>query len=448
MGIKYFLNDYKYPLLALALLLLIYGFFLQTNIITGTQLTGFATVTSEPILGSYTTKSCTSTSVSWSKPYTSPSGIGITYTVLYSTYGSSTLKATTTSTSKTLSGLPPTVPYNWQVLACPTGASSLAYCKLTSDKHSFTQRCRPTYPQATPIDCKSAKITWTAPTGGNVPSYMIARDTDSTFASSHYGTTLLLYPNLPGTSTSYTLNGLNPNTQYYVRVYGCMTVNGKALCDYTPSSYATVQTPACATPTCNIRCVSCLTLQNEDCSYSYNYEGCRSSCSCTAQCIGCNRWRQADCREVDNAACWKLCPSPYYWPTTDTAISEYFGGGHRGIDIDGHVGDAVYAITTGTIVNSTTTCASGAETGTSPSIGCQGCGAGAVGNCVKILHTDGMYSVYGHLSTVSVTSGTVLKGDTIGAIGNSGTSYGGHLHLEILSSTGGLLNPCDYLDKC
>ena len=201
-------------------------------------------------------------------------------------------------------------------------------------------------------------------------------------------------------------------------------------------------------PTCNIRCVACLKLQNEDCSYTTNYEGCRSSCSCTAQCIGCNRFRQADCKEVDSSTCWNLCPTPYYWPTSASVISTYFGADHRGIDIDGHIGDPIYAITTGTVVDSKTACQSGGETGNSPSIGCEGCGAGGVGNCVKILHTDGRYSVYGHLASVYKASGSVLKGDIIGTQGNSGTSYGGHLHLEIWSSSGALLNPCDYLDGC
>ena len=388
---------------------------------------------SAPSSLSSSTSSCTGTKFSWSSV-----GSSIKYSVLYLTYGSGEKAASsTTNTYKTVTGFAPGVQYNWRVLACPSTTTSLASCSVSGYK-SFTQRCTLTNLKATVTSCTSAQLTWTAPTGGGASGYYVAYSTSSSFPGSYPYTT---------TSTSYPISGLSANTVYYAKVAAYAIIGGKSF----PGTSSTQQfvTTTCGSPTCNIRCVSCLTLQNEDCSYSYNYEGCRSSCSCSAGCIGCNRWRQADCREVDNAACWKLCPSPYYWPTTDTAVSTYFGeGGHRGIDIDGHVGDAVYAITTGTIMDSRTTCSSGTETGTSPSIGCEGCGAGAVGNCVKILHTDGMYSVYGHLSTVSVTSGTVLKGDTIGAIGNSGTSYGGHLHLEILSSTGGLLNPCDYLDKC
>lgn len=57
------------------------------------------------------------------------------------------------------------------------------------------------------------------------------------------------------------------------------------------------------------------------------------------------------------------------------------------------------------------------------------------GNAVRIQHTDGLVSWYGHLSEVAVQKGdTVRKGSYLGKSGKSGTSAA-HLHLEIRDET-------------
>lgn len=59
------------------------------------------------------------------------------------------------------------------------------------------------------------------------------------------------------------------------------------------------------------------------------------------------------------------------------------------------------------------------------------------GNCVDVFHGnfDGWdwYSRSAHMSTTAVVAegDTVTKGQTLGPIGNTGNSYGAHLHLEI-----------------
>ena len=55
------------------------------------------------------------------------------------------------------------------------------------------------------------------------------------------------------------------------------------------------------------------------------------------------------------------------------------------------------------------------------------------GNMVMVRHSNGIESVYGHLSKLLVKQGETVGVDTVlGYIGNSGVSTGKHLHLEIL----------------
>jgi murein DD-endopeptidase MepM/ murein hydrolase activator NlpD len=57
--------------------------------------------------------------------------------------------------------------------------------------------------------------------------------------------------------------------------------------------------------------------------------------------------------------------------------------------------------------------------------------AGGYGNLVVIRHNNGLETYYGHLSKRMVNPGQEVKaGDTIGLGGNTGRSYGSHLHFE------------------
>jgi murein DD-endopeptidase MepM/ murein hydrolase activator NlpD len=57
---------------------------------------------------------------------------------------------------------------------------------------------------------------------------------------------------------------------------------------------------------------------------------------------------------------------------------------------------------------------------------------GGYGNLVRISHSNGVETWYGHLSRIDVHVGdAVRKGDAVGAVGSTGNSTGPHLHLEV-----------------
>ena len=49
-------------------------------------------------------------------------------------------------------------------------------------------------------------------------------------------------------------------------------------------------------------------------------------------------------------------------------------------------------------------------------------------------HPNGLFSWNGHLSSIARGDGSVAAGDLIGYSGNSGKSYGAHLHYEVRSA--------------
>ena len=68
-----------------------------------------------------------------------------------------------------------------------------------------------------------------------------------------------------------------------------------------------------------------------------------------------------------------------------------------------------------------------------------------LGKFVRIDHDFHTVTLYGHLSRTYVQEGDhVEKGATIGAVGNTGNSFGPHLHYEILVR-GKSVDPGPYL---
>ena len=69
------------------------------------------------------------------------------------------------------------------------------------------------------------------------------------------------------------------------------------------------------------------------------------------------------------------------------------------------------------------------------------------GNCIKIDHGNGYSTLYAHLDRVFVKLGDfVTEGQEIGFMGNTGNSYGAHLHFEVRKDNV-RINPTEYIDK-
>jgi murein DD-endopeptidase MepM/ murein hydrolase activator NlpD len=75
-------------------------------------------------------------------------------------------------------------------------------------------------------------------------------------------------------------------------------------------------------------------------------------------------------------------------------------------------------------------------------------------NAVYVQHPDGSVAWYGHVKKNSLTSkavgASVAKGEYLGVVGSSGISTGPHLHFEVYSSTGTLIDPwggpCNFMN--
>ncbi len=112
-----------------------------------------------------------------------------------------------------------------------------------------------------------------------------------------------------------------------------------------------------------------------------------------------------------------------------------WGRNHNGVDIGGGQGTAIVASRPGTVVTVISSCHPTSS---------WGCGGG-FGNYVTIAHAGGMATIYAHLATVSVGAGQQVEaGQALGTMGNSGNSYGRHLHFEVREA-GAPRNPCGYI---
>lgn len=119
----------------------------------------------------------------------------------------------------------------------------------------------------------------------------------------------------------------------------------------------------------------------------------------------------------------------YQWPVEGKyVVSSNFGicrgSYHRGIDIPAPFGTNIYAADSGTVAEATYHV--------------------SFGNYVLITHENGYATLYAHCSSLLVKPGdTVEKGQTIALVGNTGNSYGCHLHFETYSG-GSLVEPLDF----
>jgi murein DD-endopeptidase MepM/ murein hydrolase activator NlpD len=128
-------------------------------------------------------------------------------------------------------------------------------------------------------------------------------------------------------------------------------------------------------------------------------------------------------------------------PTDNNKMSQdYEGPGkdeHHGIDLVEYEGAPIYAAVGGqviTVVNSF----EGQKLNTD--------GNDTFGNYIVIKDANGVQCFYAHLqqNSIKVSVGDyVIAGQTIGGMGNTGRSFGCHLHFAVYD--GGWKNPHDYL---
>ena len=134
-------------------------------------------------------------------------------------------------------------------------------------------------------------------------------------------------------------------------------------------------------------------------------------------------------------ACGTITDGPvgtvtFVWPSVERYLSGFDYSpetNHRGIDVAGKMGNAIFAADSGVVVYA-------------------GWNDWGYGNVVVIDHGNGWQTLYAHLSTLNVACGSyVYQGDAIAGMGSTGNSSGPHLHYEMLSDEYGKVNPWNFL---
>ncbi|MBW4677759.1 MAG: peptidoglycan DD-metalloendopeptidase family protein [Desmonostoc geniculatum HA4340-LM1] len=99
---------------------------------------------------------------------------------------------------------------------------------------------------------------------------------------------------------------------------------------------------------------------------------------------------------------------------------------HKILDIANSLGTPIVAMNDGVVEDVVGSCR----------VGDKRCGGGW-GNFVLVRHAGGIYTRYCHLSSVTVAKNQpVKKGEVVGKMGDTGYSFGSHLHLDIRKGSG------------
>lgn len=113
---------------------------------------------------------------------------------------------------------------------------------------------------------------------------------------------------------------------------------------------------------------------------------------------------------------YKSIPISFKKPITATITSRFgsrWGTNHKGLDFGAPTGTPIKAAAEGTVTFS-------------------GWNSGGFGYLVIVSHGNGVQTYYGHCSELLCNVGDyVYAGDKIAKVGNTGDSYGSHLHFEI-----------------
>ena len=121
----------------------------------------------------------------------------------------------------------------------------------------------------------------------------------------------------------------------------------------------------------------------------------------------------------------------YVMPTKGIFTSNFgyrWGVLHAGIDLANSIGTPILAVSDGVVIDA------------GPTAG--------YGMWVKLRHSDGTVTLYGHINSALVSVGqSVMAGDQIATMGNRGNSTGPHLHFEVLLGGTERIDPLPWLAK-
>ncbi|MFG3418343.1 M23 family metallopeptidase [Micromonospora sp. NPDC049460] len=137
--------------------------------------------------------------------------------------------------------------------------------------------------------------------------------------------------------------------------------------------------------------------------------------------------RDSDRAGAKETAETEVCRLPLQDYEFNTPYGMRWGKLHTGIDLVAAEGTPYVAIHAGTVTKAGW--------------------FGGYGYTVIVQHADGSEAIYGHSSALSVQEGQQVKaGDQLGLVGNTGHSYGSHLHLEV-HVKGEPLDPVPWLQE-
>ena len=120
----------------------------------------------------------------------------------------------------------------------------------------------------------------------------------------------------------------------------------------------------------------------------------------------------------------------FQMPIKSYVVTSEYGGRwgrmHDGMDFGAPTGTTIYAADGGTVIRASY--------------------YGGYGNCIEIDHENGHVTRYAHCSAILVSAGDkVYQGQEIGRVGNTGHSFGSHLHFEVRVN-GASQNPRNYVN--
>jgi murein DD-endopeptidase MepM/ murein hydrolase activator NlpD len=117
------------------------------------------------------------------------------------------------------------------------------------------------------------------------------------------------------------------------------------------------------------------------------------------------------------------CITQYFGNTAFAQSGAYNGSGHNGIDFGAPEGTKIVSALSGTVVDTGNTDLAHSAAGAQ----CY-----SYGKWVLVRHDNGLATLYGHLSVISVSKGqSVSTGGVLGYSGKTGYATGPHLHFTV-----------------